>query len=385
MDADDSFYHLSFLAGDFPPDVGGIQRYVFELVGAVVAAGHSATVIAPWRPTADDLDSRLPYQTLRVAGASKPGLAWCMFNALYEDVHRNNPAALIATKWMPEGPAYLLWARDHWLPMLLLGYGREFMPERGRPFRAFLQRRVLSSATLCLAISDYTAKNFLRSGVPEDKVRVIGAGVSPDSLTASPDAGLSLRDRLGLTDGFLLLTVARLVRRKGHDLVLRALASLAPSNLDLRYAIVGDGPERLRLAAMAEGLGLADHVIFAGSVPDADLPSWYAACDALVMPSRDVPGQPPEGFGLVYLEAGVAGKPVIGARTGGVTSAIVDGETGLLVEPEDVGGLADALRQLLSDRPAAQAMGAHGRARVLADFTWDRVAARFLSYLTQAL
>jgi phosphatidylinositol alpha-1,6-mannosyltransferase len=309
-----------------------------------------------------------------------------MYNGLYEDVRRNNPAAVIATKWMPEGPAYLLARRRVTANMFLLGYGREFMPERGRPLRAYLQRRVLSAATLCMSISDYTADNFLRSGVPEERVRMIGAGVSPDSLISTADAGHALRDRLGLPDdAFLVLTVARLVRRKGHDLVLRALADLAPSNPDLRYAIIGDGPERAVLESMAEGLGLKDRVLFAGPVPDADLPAWYAACDALVMPSRDVPGQPPEGFGLVYLEAGAAGKPVIGARTGGVPSAIVHGQTGLLVEPEDVGGLTEALRTLMSDRAAAAAMGEQGRDRVLADFTWDHVAARFLTYLTDAL
>jgi len=102
------------------------------------------------------------------------------------------------------------------------------------------------------------------------------------------------------------------------------------------------------------------------------------------MPSRDVPGEPPEGFGLVYLEANAAGKPVIATRTGGVAEAVVHGATGLLVETEDLEGLVTAAVRLLRDTDLSAQMGRTGRARVLHEFTWDRVADRFLAAVAEA-
>jgi len=377
---------IIFLAGDFPPDVGGIQRYAYELVRAVAAHGRRTVVIAPWRDGAEAVDAALGCPVRRVPGRSKIALAASMARALRAQLRSGGGAAVVATKWMPEGPACLLSRAATHVPMILLGYGREFMPDAARPLRAFVQRRVLRAARLCLAVSSYTARNFLEAGVPEGRVRVIFGGVDA-SRFAAPEAvagGRRLRAALGVGDDPLLLTVARLVRRKGHDLVLDAMALLRAEGVDVRYAIVGDGPELGPLRAKAAALALDRKVIFAGAVADDELPHWYAGCDIFVMPSRDLAGEPPEGFGLVYLEANAAGKPVVGARTGGVVDAIADNCSGLLVPPEDPVALAAALRRLLSDRGLAARLGEQGRARVLGHFTWRRVAERFLAAMEEA-
>lgn len=376
---------IVFLAGDFPPDVGGIQRYSYELVRAVVALGRRAVVIAPRREGAEAPDAALGCPVTRVPGHGKVALALSMARALRSYLTSTGAAAIVCTKWMPEGPACLLSRGAQYAPVLLLGYGREFMPQPTRPVRALVQRSVLKAASRCLAISCYTARNFVRAGVAEERVQVIYGGVDADRF-ARPEAlagARRLRKALGIEDAPLLLTVARLVRRKGHDLVLDAMAHLRAEGLDVRYAVVGDGPELSALKAKAEALGLGPWVIFAGAVAEADLPCWYAACDVFVMPSRDVPGEPPEGFGLVYLEANAAGKPVVGARTGGVEDAIADGESGLLVPPEDSRALAIALARLLGDRALATQLGQRGHARVLEQFTWQRVAERFLAALDE--
>ncbi|MCX7598418.1 MAG: glycosyltransferase family 4 protein [Armatimonadetes bacterium] len=372
---------LVFLAGDFPPDVGGIQRYAYELVKAVVSLGQEAVVIAPRREEAKAVDASLGCPVVRVPGRGKAGLALAMARALRSQIKMCTPAAVVGTKWMPEGPAYLGSSAPKHAPLILLGYGREFMPEAARPVRAFVQRKVLGAARLCLAVSHYTARNFVRAGVPEERVRVIYGGVDPDRF-AGPGVSAEaqrLRPTLGTGDAPLLLTVARLVRRKGHDLVLEAMARLRAEGVDVGYAVVGDGPERQRLEAIAQGLGLGRRVIFAGAVAEHDLPLWYSACDVFVMPSRDIPGEPPEGLGLVYLEANAAGKPVIAARTGGVEDAIADGQSGILVPPDDPEALADALKRLLCEPGLAARLGEQGRNRVLSQFTWRHVAQRFLA------
>ena len=116
-------------------------------------------------------------------------------------------------------------------------------------------------------------------------------------------------------------------------------------------------------------------MVFAGSVPDQELAAYYAACDVFIMPNRQIGGDI-EGFGMVYLEAGAAGKPVIGGKNGGTDDAIVDGVTGLRVDGNSRSEIADAVIDLLSTPDKAKAMGMRGRQRVANEFTWDAVVER---------
>jgi phosphatidylinositol alpha-1,6-mannosyltransferase len=173
-----------------------------------------------------------------------------------------------------------------------------------------------------------------------------------------------IRDRYGLDGARVLLTVGRLVERKGHDVVIRALRRVSEAIGPVRYLIAGSGSEERRLRALAADLGCADEVIFIGHVSDEDLPPLYAACDVFVMPSRALQERDGiEGFGIVFLEAGASGKPVIGGRSGGITDAVLDGTTGVLVNPQDVEEIAEALIRLLRDREDAARMGEEGRRR----------------------
>jgi phosphatidylinositol alpha-1,6-mannosyltransferase len=127
---------------------------------------------------------------------------------------------------------------------------------------------------------------------------------------------------------------------------------------DMQYAIVGDGPERARLEALARELGVERAVQFAGAV--LDVVPWYQACDVFVMMSRDREGEV-EGFGIAFAEAGACGKPVIGGRSGGTAEAVLDGVTGILVDGERA--LAETIVNLLTDRETAARMGRVGRER----------------------
>jgi phosphatidylinositol alpha-1,6-mannosyltransferase len=171
----------------------------------------------------------------------------------------------------------------------------------------------------------------------------------------------------------MLLSIGRLQRRKGHDLVIRALGACREFAPRLTYVVVGDGDERLRLEGLVAALGLGDRVTFEGEVPAAALPAYYAACDIFVMPNR-VDGVDIEGFGIVFLEAAAAGRPTIGGKSGGVPEAIDENRTGLLVEGTDVEELAGALRRLAGSKDLRQRMGDAGRARVVGQFNWQRAA-----------
>ena len=256
-------------------------------------------------------------------------------------------------------------------------HGRELLlpgpPGLRRPFAA-VRRAVLRRSDHVLPVSTYTASLVRGLGVPATRCTVVRNGVTPLLETASPEP------LLADGRGPVLLTVARLVRRKGIADVLDALPPLVRALPGLVYVVVGDGPERRALLARAERLGIAANVRFVGAQAEAALAAWYAAADVFVMTPRTLPPDV-EGFGLVYLEAGAAGLPVVATRSGGVSDVVVDDETGLLVAEGDIPALTDALRRLLTRPDLRAQLGAAGRAQAHR-LTWDATADRILSILS---
>ena len=238
---------------------------------------------------------------------------------------------------------------------------------------SFLLARVHRGAAAIIANSRYTARELERIGVPQEKVRVVYPGVDVERFSRCQSAA-RIRSRYASPDDVLLLTVGRLQRRKGHDLAIAAVASLGQEIPRLKYLIVGEGEERSRLEKLVDQHGLCERVVFAGAVDDDALPAYYAAADVFLHPNR-VDGGDVEGFGIVFLEAAAASKPVIGGGTGGVPEAVEQGVTGLLVTGTDVGELAEAVRVLARDPVRRREMGDAGRARVSRQFTWARAAA----------
>jgi phosphatidylinositol alpha-1,6-mannosyltransferase len=175
----------------------------------------------------------------------------------------------------------------------------------------------------------------------------------------------------------LLLTVARMDDLyKGHDIMLRAMPLIAARVPHVRWVVVGDGKWRSYYEKMAHALGVQDRVHFLGTVSESERDKMLASCDVFVMVSRDrqIDGGG-EGFGLVYLEANAFGKPVVAGRVAGALDAVVDGVTGLLVNPEDEFEVAEAVIALLTNPARAAQLGQQGRDRVQQNFTWDRTAA----------
>ncbi len=376
---------LILLALDYPPQLGGIQRYCFELTRALHARGVKLLVIASRQEGADGLDAAQPFPTVRVPSVSKSAdamrLAQTAVQVLSDNRLGEPVEAIVAGKWAPEGVAAGLLKRQTGLPYVVLGYGREMTLTGGNLMKWLLQRSVIRGAAGGLTISQYTAGQMGRRGLPEERQRIIYAGVNPGEFAVEPEKVAELRSRLGLGEEAVLLTVSRLVSRKGQEQVLRALPQIKAACGPVRYLIAGSGPEEARLRSLVQVLGLEAEVLFLEDVGDLELPALYALAEVFVMPSRDLPGEPIEGFGLVYLEASLCGTPVIGGRTGGTADAIADGETGLLVNPEQPEEIAAATIQLLQDPELRRRMVKAGIQRIEENFTWDLVAQRFLEAL----
>jgi phosphatidylinositol alpha-1,6-mannosyltransferase len=175
-----------------------------------------------------------------------------------------------------------------------------------------------------------------------------------------------------------IVTVARLEDSyKGHDVMIRALPLLRARIPDVEWLVVGDGKLRPGLERLAVEAGVGDAVRFLGELSDADRDAALQRARVFAMPSRLPPGGVGgEGFGIAYLEAAAHGLPVVAGDVGGALDAVVDGETGILVDPEDPAAVAEALTALLLDPDHARALGEAG-ARRAQDFAWPAVARRF--------
>jgi phosphatidylinositol alpha-1,6-mannosyltransferase len=300
--------------------------------------------------------------------------------AITEIMLRERPrAALLATA----NEGYLgLWLQ-RWvrLPFVMFAHGNEILAAIKDDYPK--PRMALQRAQRVLAVSQYTAGLVARAGVNPERIDIVHPGCDTKHFHPMP-VNRRLRERLlgSRARDRVILTVGGLVARKGHDMVIRALPRLQKKIPQSTYLIVGDGPYRGQLEQLAVAMGVREHVVFAGQVPDEDLPQFYALSDVFVMPSREDPKAcDVEGFGLVFLEANACAKPVIGGRSGGIPDAIVDNVTGLLVSsraPEDI---ANALIRLLSDPDLAVRMGQEGRARVVAEFDWPRIGRHIQSIL----
>ena len=276
---------------------------------------------------------------------------------------------------MPEGVVGYLLHRLSGIPYCVYAHGEEIGTACSSRQLTFLMRRVYGSARRVIANSENTRRLLRGVGIPDSAIVVIHPGVDTDRF--SPGGGAALvRARLGLNGHRVLLTVARLQRRKGHDTVIKALPTVQAVIPDVRYLIVGSGEEETALRALAAGQSVAGLVEFVGQVPSDSLPDYYRACDVFILANREEAHQDIEGFGIVFLEANAASKPVVAGRSGGTSEAVVDGETGVLVDAEDSGTVANAIVSLLSNPERSLRMGVRGRARVVERFGWDAIAER---------
>jgi phosphatidylinositol alpha-1,6-mannosyltransferase len=378
---------LLVVTQDFPPAVGGIETYTAELVRRWAQRDSRVEVVAPDLPEAASVDEPLPLPVTRVA--TRPDLLPLLgLPTILRRIRALRPDVTFHAQWQTVGAAVLA-RRLMGIPRRIVcaAHGREllFNPADGVPglqtaYDA-LRRLLLRGPDLFTPVSRYTAGLLQECGVPSSRSRVVPNGTDPDRfrpLDAAP-----LRKSLGLVDDRVLLTVGRLVPRKGIDTTLRALPAVLDAVPDLTYLVVGTGPDRDRLEQLADDLGIRPHVHFAGYVDADALPRYYNLADAFVMPSRESPPDV-EGFGLVFLEAGACGVPAVGARTGGIPDAIQDGKTGLLVPPSSPDALANTLTHLLTSPDFARRLGKQARRYAVDEASWDHVADRLWNVLVSA-
>jgi phosphatidyl-myo-inositol dimannoside synthase len=375
------------LTTDFPPALGGISNYLFNVYRQFDL--QQMTLIAPQHLDAQQFDSEQTYSSKRFRSAlDVPGVrgawqVWRMYSEAEKLVRQNGHLVLHCGHVNAAIAARKLKLRYR-TPYLLWTHALEIMDE-------WLRAKILPAmldADLVITNSEFTRAFVASAGVPQSRIVKIRPGVDPDHFRPGLDCS-NLAQRLGVAGRPTLLTVARIVkanRYKGHDVVLRALPKVVRAVPDLAYVIVGDGDDLDYLHRLAGECGVENNVVFAGRVSDAELPLLYNACDAFIMCSREdrtKRGILAEGFGIALVEASACGKPVIAGRSGGVTDAVQDGITGLLVNPVDTEEVAAAIIKVLREPGVAHVLANNGRKWVESEMNWARAADEFQRAMEQ--
>ncbi len=281
--------------------------------------------------------------------------------------------AVHGARSLPEGLVAWIMARLLGKPLVVYCHGEELTTwGRGRKFRTMLW--VYRHADANIANSEYTLEEMVKLGVRRETITLIYPGVETERFRPGLPCE-DLKQSIGLQTGQkLILSVGRLVRRKGFDQVIRTLPELVKQGIDVHYALIGIGEDRDYLSELAIELGVSERLHLLGHVSPEDLPRWYNACDVFVMANREINGDT-EGFGMVFLEAAACGKPAIAGDAGGTGAAVVNGVTGYRVDGSRIEEVVAALRQLLSDLEIVATLGQNGYSRAVTEFSWDAVAA----------
>jgi phosphatidyl-myo-inositol dimannoside synthase len=366
------------VTNDFPPRPGGIQQFVHGL--AVRQPPGSLVVYAStWRGAAA-FDAGQPFPVIR------------------EDT-----TVLLPTRGVARRAARI--AAEHgcdrvWFgaaaPLGLLAGGlrrragvrRAVALTHGHevgwaalPGARTLLRRLARDVDVMTFLGDYQRSRLERVVGRLTDLERLAPGVDTDVFSPSV-SGEAVRSRYGLGGRPVIVCVSRLVPRKGQDTLIKALPVIRRRVPDAALLLVSGGPYRPALQRLANDTGMADHVVFTGSVPWADLPAHFAAGDVFAMPCRTRRrGLDVEGLGIVYLEASAMGLPVVAGDSGGAPDAVLQDQTGYVVGGRDVTAVADRVATILGDPSLAKRLGTAGHSWVEAQWRWSHQAERLRTLL----
>ncbi len=378
---------------EFLPFSGGIATYADAMAEGLSKLGCRVRVLAPRYPGAERVDPDRVYETVRMGVRHGrwelfrflPG-----FGALRRELKTFEPDLVLLVSDLAHGLGAQVCGRQG-VPFVPVVHGSEvakhFPPETLKRYvQSIWLRRAYSRADAVICVSRYVRDLMIRGGLPEGRLRVVHNGIPEDYLRrpADPERIHALRRSLGVEGKRVLLTLSRLVPRKGQAEMIRALPAILERHPEACYVIAGTGEDRERLEELAAGLGLERSVVFAGEIPAEDKIPLLDLCDVYVLPSRRE-GRRVEGLGIALLEAGARGKPMVAGRHGGIPEVVSHGETGLLVEATDPAELAVAVLRIFGDGARAEAMGAAARRRVEEEFLAPRMAREALDVMREAL
>ena len=372
-------------AYDCPPMLGGIATFVGEMCRIMNQIPAVEIRLLARKVDGDEAyDQAQSYPIRRVNLSSRPEKSVIpLAREIRREILEWKPDVVLNFLWLPETiSSYLVCGKT---PYFIVAHGVEVIEskanlrKRMRSLFIPVKRWVFKRAKKVLCNSQFTAIEVAKNcGVSTSKMGLVYAAIPDECFSPGPKPAY-LVDRYQLQGKNVIMTITRLVDYKGIDVTLSAVKLALEKIPNLVYLIGGVGEDVSRLRGLVEEYDLKKHVIFAGKIPGEELQDYYRLCDVFAMVSRNDYVTPNvEGFGLVYLEAAACGKAVIGGRSGGVSDAVEDGVSGILVDPLDKIALSEAIVSLFQNPEERERLGRLGRERVTKRFTSKSLALRIL-------
>lgn len=362
----------------FPPLIGGAAVYFYNIFKRF--SSDEVIVYTTKRNEAAGFDRKQNLRIIRGWIWSKPFSLFRISSligpiylgiALFRCILKEKIEIIHCGGVHPFGAYGLFFKRFFGIPYIVHTFGEEIMIFKKNRFKKKVISCFLHNANKVTVFSEFMKRELIKLGLKEEDIVIISICV--DSTIFMPRDCEDFKRELNLCDKRIILTVARLVERKGHDVVIKSLPKVLEKVPNAVYIIVGSGPMEDELKTLTKNLGLDRHVIFVGASSHDSIMDYYNSCDLFVMPNREIEDTGEiEGFGVVFLEANACGKPVIGGRSGGAEDAIIDGSTGILVDKvTDPDEVSKAILRLLLDEELSRRMGEVGKKRAQEFLNWD--------------
>ncbi len=344
---------------EYPPFKGGIAHYYSHLVKyfpekiKVVDNSH--------RQLVDDKRKFLKW--------------WPAIKTLATELKNSDNHYLLVGHLLPLGTVAWLLSFIYKFNYGVFLHGYDLNMALKQPRKRALAKTILTKADKIICANSYT-ESLVKKIIPTDdlnKVVLVNPGIEGETIVYNEGQIEALKKRYNLSQKTVILTVGRLVKRKGMDIALEGLKIAIKQAPELVYVIIGQGEEETNLRAKIANLGLSQNALILTDIDDEAKMNWYKLADIFIMTARQI-GPDMEGFGIVYLESGLAGKPVIAGASGGVADAVADNVNGLLVDPTNPTQIAETMVKLAKYEKLRQRLGDEGRRRALTMFSWKKQA-----------
>lgn len=345
---------------EYPPFYGGVSKYYENLV--------------KYWPEQDRIFVLHNNKNRLISNKIYPKWLSSLFT-LYVEVKKQNIDHILVGHILPLGTAAYCISKITGLNYSIFLHGMDFTLAISKPRKRKIVERILRGADHIICSNSYVAKlaeEFLGENI-KNKFTVVNPGIDDNKRRMTDDRRQSLLKKYNLQEKIILLTVGRLVKRKGVDMVLNSLPLALKEIPNLFYAIVGRGEEHKNYQKKINNNKLQNNSIIITDADNDERNAWFDLSDVFIMPSRVI-GNDFEGFGIVYLEANQYGKPVIAGDSGGVRDAVINNCNGLLVDPEDENAIINSIVKLAKDNKLREKLGERGRVRAEKEFNWRKQA-----------
>lgn len=362
---------------DFPPQKGGVANYLANISKNISA--NKIVVLANKHEQAPSFDSQQDYKIIRKNLYYKN--FWPHWLKIYfiakEIIKKEKTQQIIISHILPIGYITLLLNK----PFFTILHGYDILLAQKSIWKKIWLKLILKKSKHIIVNSNFTKEQVLKAKIKPNKITILYPCPNIAANNLKPSKSQIIKKELNLDNKKILISVGRLTKRKGYDKVIESLPAVIKEIPNLIYLIIGEGEYKNELEKQAEQLQIRGNLIFLENISNTNLPYYYDLADIFIMPSRIENKTDVEGFGIVYLEANLFAKPVIAGQSGGVADAVIDNQTGILVDPQNCSAISQAILKLFRNQNLMNKLGVQGQKRVKKEFQWPIQVAKLKNIL----